>query len=311
MISDMQTLQSTPLLNPEQEVWVPLIGNDNYAVSNLGNIKRTTWSKRRPLGGLLKPRTSRNGYLEVNIPIEGEWKNRKVSRLVAIHHLPSPTSEDQVFVNHKDGDRTNNRADNLEWSSREENNNHAQYALGNKRGTINSDQATQVRLMYNSGMSQRDIAKELGISKTQVGRIIRRQSWWRCEDKGVVQTFDKSKVVVEDPGPLEWRAVPSYPYLEVSNYGQVRDTLKKKVRKLNPNKDGRVKTHLEKGENGKRLIVLVHTIVAEAFLGPKPEGLEVNHKNAKDSDNRSTNLEYTTHGDNCRHRDGYTYRTGL
>lgn len=46
---------------------------------------------------------------------------------------------------------------------------------------------------------------------------------------------------------------------------------------------------------------LVHRLVAEAFLGQCPSGIEVNHKNGKRSDNRIENLEYVTRRENLRH----------
>jgi hypothetical protein len=45
----------------------------------------------------------------------------------------------------------------------------------------------------------------------------------------------------------------------------------------------------------------VHSLVTEAFLGPRPDGLEVNHKNGVRRDNRLGNLEYVTRSENMRH----------
>lgn len=46
---------------------------------------------------------------------------------------------------------------------------------------------------------------------------------------------------------------------------------------------------------------LLHRLVASAFLGPCPVGLQVNHKNGVKSDNRIENLEYVTRSENLRH----------
>jgi hypothetical protein len=46
--------------------------------------------------------------------------------------------------------------------------------------------------------------------------------------------------------------------------------------------------------------VYVHRLVAETFLGPCPEGKEVDHKNNIRNDNRLENLQYLTHGENQR-----------
>jgi hypothetical protein len=45
----------------------------------------------------------------------------------------------------------------------------------------------------------------------------------------------------------------------------------------------------------------VHKLVAEVFLGPRPKGTEVNHKDSVKTNNTFTNLEYITHADNIAH----------
>lgn len=51
----------------------------------------------------------------------------------------------------------------------------------------------------------------------------------------------------------------------------------------------------------------VHRLVAEAFIGPRPMGLQINHKNGVKSDNRLENLEYVTQSENMKH----AFATGL
>lgn len=53
--------------------------------------------------------------------------------------------------------------------------------------------------------------------------------------------------------------------------------------------------------NGKYSHLAVHRAVWEAFNGPIPKGLEVNHKNLNRADNRLENLELVTHQQNCQH----------
>ena len=59
--------------------------------------------------------------------------------------------------------------------------------------------------------------------------------------------------------------------------------------------------------NGIQTIAYVHHVVASAFLGVRPTGHEINHKNGIKTDNLSTNLEYISASENCKH----AFRLGL
>ena len=63
-------------------------------------------------------------------------------------------------------------------------------------------------------------------------------------------------------------------------------------------KDGYLMAHLSK--NGKSKHYLVHRLVWEAFNGPVPDGLEINHINEDKTDNRLENLNLMTPSENCR-----------
>lgn len=53
--------------------------------------------------------------------------------------------------------------------------------------------------------------------------------------------------------------------------------------------------------DGKKFNVRLHSLVAEAFLGPKPHGLDVNHKDGNKLNSKIDNLEYVTRSQNIRH----------
>jgi hypothetical protein len=53
--------------------------------------------------------------------------------------------------------------------------------------------------------------------------------------------------------------------------------------------------------DGKNVFSHVHVMVAECFIGPRPRRHDINHIDGIKTNNRATNLEYVTHGDNMRH----------
>jgi len=63
------------------------------------------------------------GYLTVGLSKNRKSKNYTVHRLLATHYLPNPNN--YPFVNHKDGNKTNNYIDNLEWCTGKQNSEHA------------------------------------------------------------------------------------------------------------------------------------------------------------------------------------------
>lgn len=112
-----------------EEIFVSIAGYELlYKVSNLGRIM--SQQKTKGAGGnqiipakIVKPRLDKAGYEYFNLCKEGVKKKRYIHRLVAQHFIPNP--EFKKEVNHKDGDKSNNHVDNLEWCTRLENEKHA------------------------------------------------------------------------------------------------------------------------------------------------------------------------------------------
>lgn len=90
----------------------------NYAVSDLGQVKNVKTG--RVLQQFLR---SNDGYLQVSLWNNGKGKSFPVHRLIALSFLP--TMDNKYYVNHKNGIKTDNRVENLEWCSPTENNYHA------------------------------------------------------------------------------------------------------------------------------------------------------------------------------------------
>jgi hypothetical protein len=111
-----------------------------------------------------------------------------------------------------------------------------------------------------------------------------------------------------------WKKVAGFEDYEVSNLGRVQV----QNRKIQC-RDGRVKTwpgrmlklfpggfkgryrRVSLWKRNKGTTKYVHILVAEAFIGPRPSGKEINHKDGDPTNNRVGNLEYVTGSQNKRH----------
>lgn len=151
------------------EEWKEILGYEGYYISNMGRVKH--YIKRYKKFILLKP--SPNSKNEGRLYIRIKDKNLQVSRLVGFAFIEGHTKEKNT-IDHLDGDATNNRADNLEWTTQGENNERA-YRNGRTVNVAYSKNGRFKKIILDGKYEFSTItalAKFLGVSHTQMQRYI-------------------------------------------------------------------------------------------------------------------------------------------
>ena len=105
-----------------QEIWKNIKGYPKYQVSNFGRVKSLNYNSTG-LSKIMSLAKTKKGYLCVCLYKDKKSYVKPVHRIVAESFLPNLNNKSQV--NHIDGDKTNNRVNNLEWCDNQYNQNHA------------------------------------------------------------------------------------------------------------------------------------------------------------------------------------------
>ena len=101
------------------EIWKPIKNCSNYKVSNLGKVKCIN-------GEYAKRTMSPKGYFRVSMRNDNDkYVRYDIHRLVAEAFCEKPITDERLVVNHKNGYKKDNRANNLEWCTYKENAQHA------------------------------------------------------------------------------------------------------------------------------------------------------------------------------------------
>lgn len=153
-----------------------------YEVSNEGIVRRVIGRTNTFPGRVLKPHKS-NGYWRVTLYMNGTHQKHNINRLVLIAFRgPPPTPEHESA--HGDGDRSNDRLDNLRWATKKEN---AEDCI--KHGTkccrenhphakLTSADVVAILSRYTGKRGElRAMASEFGVSRPAITNIVRRKRW--------------------------------------------------------------------------------------------------------------------------------------
>ena len=177
-----------------KEIWKPVVGYEkSYEVSNHGRVRSLDRTIMKKNGvnlhlkeKILKPYDNGKSYLLVDLHSNGKKNTQKVHRLVAQAFHPNPLN--LPVVNHRDGNKDNNTANNLEWCTIKQNNIHA-FNTGLNRNKNGGDyihskftweQAREIRKLYkprHKEYSARALARKYNVNKSTVLDIIHNRTY--------------------------------------------------------------------------------------------------------------------------------------
>lgn len=124
----------------------------------------------------IKTQKNSNGYITVNLWNGESTKKFRVHRLVALTYIDNP--ENKSDVNHKNGDKSDNRVRNLEWNTRKENMQHSFNVLKNQTKTkLTKEQVIEIRKLSAEGYKQRALAKMFSVRVSCICDIVNYKLW--------------------------------------------------------------------------------------------------------------------------------------
>lgn len=155
-------------------MWLTIL--NDYEISDSGEIRN------KHTGRIIKQFVGKDGYLRIQIA----GKTRSVHRLVAVAFIPAEVGKD--FVNHKDGDKQNNRVENLEWCTRSENMQHAydnllkqpQIGMKNGRCKLSYEDVSFILENYiprDKRYGAKALAKQFGVAPQTICAVVSGQNW--------------------------------------------------------------------------------------------------------------------------------------
>jgi len=164
-------------MNVDAEEWLHIPEWPEYEVSNLGRVRRG--------GHVLRPTAPKCGYFKVTLCARGSRQDRQVSELVlTTFEGPRPTHVHEAA--HEDGNKANNRRDNLSWKVPTANR-QDKWRHGTMRSALTAEQVEEIEVLLAQGISQAELSRRYNVHNDTIHRIDKRRKQARAEFFSLIQ----------------------------------------------------------------------------------------------------------------------------
>lgn len=180
--------------------FLPVPGWPEYEINRDGVVRRVKAIRGARVGRVVKPWIGKgNGYFCVTLHRPGHREGATVHRLLALAFIPKPVG-DRLGVAHWNGNRLDNRIENLRWATRVENSADREHTQTHSIGEANPcakysrEQVEQVMPLRQRGLTYSEIGAALGIHKRVVGDIVCGRRWGKtAPDEKLVKQLREAK----------------------------------------------------------------------------------------------------------------------